>query len=184
MLYPVLFRTHQKSKHTTVVVPDANFLTVEAPSFSRALRRAQKETVAAFNAATSRGERINRPSPVEALKKLANYRTWSIAHVEIPWAREVFDRLFCEVTASLREGAGLTSENMAGKLGLSQRAYKRHERLKPLPHSLIATFCAIVGMTTDDMFRMVATQATTLAAVHRRYTLASPSDAVIPVRRA
>ena len=177
MLYPVLFRTHQKSKHTTIVVPDANYLTVEAPSFRRALRRAQEETVAAFNAAKSRGERINRPSPVETLKKLPNYRTWSIAHVEILWAREVFDRLFCEVTASLREGAGLASEDMAGKLGLSKRAYDRCERRKPLPHSLIARFCAIVGVSSDDMFRMVATQATTLVVVHRRHTPASPSEA-------
>lgn len=133
--------------------------------------------MAAFNAAKSRGERINRPSAVEALKKLPNYRSWSIAHVEIPWAREVFDRLFCEVTAGLREGAGLAREDMAGKLGLSKRAYDRCERRKPLPHSLIATFCAIVGVTTDDMFRMVAAQATTLGVVHRRHTLASPSEA-------
>ena len=177
VLYPVLFRTHQKSKLTTIVVPDANYLTVEAPSFRRALRRAQEETVAAFNAAKSRGERINRPSPVETVKKLRNYRTWSIAHVEIPWAREVFDRLFCDVTASLREGAGLTSEDMAGKLGLSKRAYNRYERRKPLPHSLIARFCAIVGVSSDDMFRMVATRATTLVVVHGRHTLASPSEA-------
>jgi DNA-binding XRE family transcriptional regulator len=114
--------------------------------------------MAAFNAAKSRGERITRPSPVETLKKLPNYRTWSIGHVEILSAREVFDRLFCEVTASLREGAGRTSEDMAGKLGLSERAYERYERLKPLPHSLIARFCAIVGVSADDMFRMVATQ--------------------------
>jgi DNA-binding XRE family transcriptional regulator len=152
-------------------------LTVEAPSFSQALRRAQEETVAAFNSAKSRGERINRPSPVEAVKKLPNYRNWSIGHVEIPCAREVFDRLFCEVTASLRVGAGLTSEDMAGKLGLPERAYKRYERRKPLPHSLIARFCAIVGVSSDDMFRMVATQATTLVVVHRRHTLANPSEA-------
>lgn len=183
MLYPVLFRTHQKSKHTTIVVPDANYLTVEAPSFRRALRRAQEETVAAFNAAKSRGERIKRPSPVETLKKLPNYRTWSIAHVEILSAREVFDRLFCEVTASLREGAGLASEDMAGKLGLSTRAYDRCERRKPLPHSLIARFCAIVGVTTDDMFRMVATQATTLVVVHRRHSLASPSEVAARLQR-
>ena len=124
--------------------------------------------MAAFNAAKSRGERINRPSPVEALKKLQNYRTWSIAHVEIPWARDVFNLLFCEVTASLREGAGLTSEDMAGKLGLSVRTYKRYERLKPLPLSLIARFCAIVGVSSDEMFHMVAAQATTLVVVHRR----------------
>jgi DNA-binding XRE family transcriptional regulator len=139
--------------------------------------------VAAFNAATSRGERINRPSSVETVKKLPNYRTWSIGHVEIPSAREVFDRLFCEVTASLRVGAGLTSEDMAGKLGLSERAYERYERLKPLPHSLIAKFCAIVGVSSEDMFRTITIQATTLVVVHRRYTLASPYDAVIPVRR-
>jgi hypothetical protein len=42
---------------------------------------------------------------------------------------------------------------------------------------LIARFCAIVGVTTDDMFRMVATQATTLVVVHRRHTLANPSEA-------
>lgn len=111
------------------------------------------------------------------MKKLPKYRTWSIGHVEIPWAREVFDRLFCEVTASLRLGAGLTSEDMAGKLGLSERAYERYERRKPLPHSLIARFCAIVGVSTDDMFRMVATQATTQVVVRRRHTLASPSEA-------
>jgi len=35
-----------------------------------------------------------------------------------------FRWLFCEVTASLRVGAGLTSEDMAGKLGLPERAYK------------------------------------------------------------
>ncbi|MBI2735891.1 MAG: helix-turn-helix domain-containing protein [Rhodospirillales bacterium] len=133
--------------------------------------------MAAFNAAKFRGERINRPSPVETLKKLPNYRTWSIAHVEIPWAREVFDRLFCEVTASLREGAGLTSEEMAAKLGLSKRAYNRCERRKPLPHSLIAKFCTIVGVTTDDLFRMVAAQATTLVVVHQRHTLANSSEA-------
>lgn len=133
--------------------------------------------MAAFNAAKSRGERINRPSPVEALKKLPNYRTWSIAQVEIPWARDVFNLLFCEVTASLREGAGLTSEDMAGKLGLSKRAYKRYEQRKPLPLSLIARFCAIVGVSSDDMFHMVATQATTLVIVHQRHTRASPSEA-------
>jgi hypothetical protein len=167
VLYPVLFRTRQKSKHTTIVVPDAGYLRVEAPSFSQALRRAKEETVAAFNAAKSRGERINRPSSVKAVKKLPNYRTWSIGHVEIPCAREVFDRLFCEVTSTLRVGAGLTSAGMAGKLGLPERAYERYERLKPLPHSLIARFCAIVGVSNDDMFRMVAAQATTL--VHRRW---------------
>ena len=177
VLYPVLFRTHRKSKHSTIVVPDANYLTVEAPSFGQALRRAQEETVAAFNAATSRGERINRPSPVATLKKLPAYRTWSIGHVEIPSAREVFDLLFCEVTATLRVGAGLTSEDMASKLELPERAYKRYERRKPLPHSLIARFCAIVGVSSDDMFRMVATQATTLAVVHRRHTLANPPEA-------
>ena len=73
--------------------------------------------MAAFNAAKSRGERINRPSSVKKVKKLPKYRTWSIGHVEIRSAREVFDRLFCEVTASLRLGAGLTSEDMAAKLG-------------------------------------------------------------------
>ncbi len=125
----------------------------------------------------SRGERINRASSVETVKKLPNYRSWSIGHVEIPSAREVFDRLFCEVTASLRVGAGLTSEDMASKLGLPDRAYKRYERRKPLPHSLIAKFCAIVGMSTDDMFRLVAIQATTLVVVHRRHTPASPSEA-------
>jgi hypothetical protein len=66
---------------------------------------------------------------------------------------------------------------MAGKLGLPLRAYKRYERRKPLPHSLIARFCAIVGVTTDDLFRMVAAQATTLVVVHRRHPLASPSEA-------
>ena len=177
MLYPVLFRTHHRSKHSTIVVPDAGYLRVEAPSFSQALRRAQEETVAAFNAAMSRGERINRPSSVETVKKLPNYRSWSIGHVEIPSAREVFDRLFCEVTASLRVGAGLTSEDMAGKLGVSKRAYDRCERRKPLPHSLIAKFCAIVGVSADDMFLMVATEATTRVVVHRRHTLAGPSEA-------
>lgn len=133
--------------------------------------------MAAFNAAKSRGERISRPSSIETVKKLPNYRTWSIGHVEIPCAREVFDRLFCEVTASLRVGAGLTSEDMASKLGLPDRAYKRYEQRKPLPHSLIARFCAIVGVSSDDLFRMVAAQATTLVVVHRRHTLASPSGA-------
>jgi DNA-binding XRE family transcriptional regulator len=167
VLYPVLFRIHPKTKHAIIVVPDADYLKVEAPSFSQALRRAQKETVAAFNAAKSRGERINRPSSVTTVKKKSNYRAWSIGHVEIPCARKMFDRLFCGVTASLRAGAGLTSEDMAGKLGLSERTYKRYERLKPLPHSLIAKFCAIVGVSNDDMFRMVATQATTLASATR-----------------
>jgi len=175
VLYPVLFRTHHKSKHSTIVVPDADYLTVEAPSFTQALRRAQEETVAAFNAAKSCGERINRPLPIETVKKLPNYRTWSIGHVEIPCAWEVFDRLFCDVTANLRVGAGLTSEDMAGKLGLPERTYKRYERLKPLPHSLITRSCAIVGVSNDDMSRMVATQATTLVAVRRRHILASPS---------
>jgi hypothetical protein len=83
----------------------------------------------------------------------------------------VFDRLFCEVTVSLRVGAGLTTEVMAGKLGLPERAYKRYEQLKPLPHSLIARFCAIVGVSSDDMFRLVGIQATTLVVVRRRHLL-------------
>jgi hypothetical protein len=63
------------------------------------------------------------------------------------------------------------------ELGLPERAYKRYERRKPLRYSLIARFCTIVGVSSDDMFRMVATQATTLVVVHRRHTLASSPEA-------
>jgi hypothetical protein len=45
----------------------------------------------------------------------------------------------------------IEDEGAEPPLGLSERAYKRYERRKSLPHSLIAKFCAIVGVSNDDI---------------------------------
>jgi DNA-binding XRE family transcriptional regulator len=54
-------------------------------------------------------------------------------------------------TRELREGRGFTQVQMAGFLGINLEAYKKYERRTPLPHHLIAEFCALVN-TTEGYF--------------------------------
>jgi hypothetical protein len=83
VLYSVLYRIDRVAKKTTIVIPDANGLTIEASSFSQACAKAQVEAAAFFSQAKLRGEKINRRTPIDEVEKLSGYKGWSVAAIEI-----------------------------------------------------------------------------------------------------
>lgn len=89
MLYSVLYRIDRVAKKTTIVIPDANGLTIEASSFSQACAKAQVEAAAFFSQAKLRGEKINRRTPIDEVEKLSGYKGWSVASIEIDVRAEV-----------------------------------------------------------------------------------------------
>ena len=89
MLYSVLYRIDRVAKKTTIVIPDAHDLMIEAPTFSQACVKAQVEAAEYFNQARMRGEKVNRRTPTNEVEKLSGYKGWSVASIEIDVRAEV-----------------------------------------------------------------------------------------------
>lgn len=83
MLYALLYRVDRAAKKTTIVIPDAESLTVEAGSFTEACVKARREAAKFFNRAKSRGDKLNPRTSVEEVEKLSGYKGWSVASIEI-----------------------------------------------------------------------------------------------------
>lgn len=63
-----------------------------------------------------------------------------------------FKEAFIRRTAEARERRGLTQEEMATLLGLSQGTYKQYETRSLLPHRLIVPFCIATGVELAWLF--------------------------------
>lgn len=59
---------------------------------------------------------------------------------------------FIQRTREARVQSGLTQEEMAEKLGITQGTYKNYEKNRPLPHQYVRQFCDEVGIEPTDLY--------------------------------
>ena len=78
-------------------------------------------------------------------------------------AREIFDREFSEITAALRQSAGLSQAQVARRLGLTLQEYRRYETSRPLRHELIPRFCDAVDTDCETMIQTAMRRAASLS---------------------
>lgn len=82
MLYPILYRIDRVTKRATIIVPDADGLTVEACSYVAACIKAQVEGAEYFQRAKARGEKAIQPRSPEEILKHPSHKGWSVCLIE------------------------------------------------------------------------------------------------------
>jgi DNA-binding XRE family transcriptional regulator len=72
-----------------------------------------------------------------------------------PPPKSVFNAAMQVRTKEAREATGLTQDQMAVELGISQTVYSKYEarRSSLMPHALLARFCEITGITLNQLLR-------------------------------
>ncbi len=63
-----------------------------------------------------------------------------------------FELEFIDRTRRARAAAGLTQDQIARELGLEQDTYKNYERVRPLPHEYVLSFCTLVSVTLGWLY--------------------------------
>jgi helix-turn-helix protein len=59
---------------------------------------------------------------------------------------------FIQRTREARIQSGLTQEEIAKKLGITQGTYKNYENNRPLPHQYVRQFCDEVGLEPTELY--------------------------------
>lgn len=76
-----------------------------------------------------------------------------------PPSRELMARTMAARIIAARENAGLTQEEMAGKLGMGQSPYSKYEKRggknipSTMPHIYLERFCEVTCITLRDLLK-------------------------------